>query len=342
MDLLTDTNEIVEDNEIRQKAEIEINELKNFTWEEKYRPRTLDEVILPDSIKNLIKYSLKEDSLQNMIFYSSSPGTGKTTVAKVIPEEYGCDYMFVRTAAEGRMDLVETAIPNYGMQKLGDSKPRFVIFDEGDRVRAQSLDSFYGALQPTIEATRSTLRFIITVNNLHLIPEAIRSRCKPIDFNHNDDSIKKPMWDRLKYIAETETAISGGELDINTLKQIAKLHFPDMRSMISAMQHNFNVNQGSIKGDISSISQDYISEIWNLVKKGDIMKLRKYYTEHINDINGLYVPFEQYASEHCDKKHILSIAVVIAEHQYKSAYDQVDPELNINGMFAKIIKLIHV
>jgi len=341
MDLLSDTNVIVEEDEIRQKAEAEIEELRNFTWEEKYRPRTLDEVILPDSIKNLVKFSLEEDSFQNMIFYSSSPGTGKTTVAKVIPEEYGCEYMFVRTAAEGRMDVVETAIPNYGMRKLGDEKPRFVIFDEGDAVRAQNIDTFYSALQPTIEATRSTLRFIITCNNLYKIPSAIRSRCKAIDFNHNDNSIKKPMWERLKYIAETETSISGGELDLNTLKQIAGMHFPDMRAIISEMQLNFNINKGSIKGDISSIGTDHITKIWELINKGDITDLRKYYTEHINDINGIYVPFEKHASSKCEQKHRLTLAVVIADHQYRAAYDQVDPEININGMFAKIIKIIH-
>jgi len=341
MDLLTDTNEIVEDAEIRKEAEAEINELRNMSWDEKYRPRTLDEIILPDSIKDPIKFALENDSSQNMIFHSSSPGTGKTTVAKVIPEEYGCDYMFVKTASEGRMDLVETAIPNYGMQKLGDEKPRYVIFDEADSVRAQSIDAFYDALQPTIEATRSTLRFILTVNHLHKIPEAIRSRCKPISFAHNDDSIKKPMWDRLKHIAETETQLSGGELDLNTLKQIAKMYFPDMRSMILTMQHNFNTNQGCIKGDISNISFDHISEIWKLINKGEISDLRKYYTEHISDINGLYVPFEKYASENCKQKHRLSMAVVFADHQYRSVYDQVDPEININGMFAKIIKLVH-
>lgn len=339
-DLLSDDNTIVEDSEIRKKVEKEIEELRNFIWEEKYRPRILDDVILPDSIKNPIKYALDEDSLQNMIFYSSKPGTGKTTVAKVIPEMHGCEYLFLK-GAECNLATVEHEISNYGYRKLGDNKPRFVILDEVDKIKTINREPFYGSLQPTIEATRATLRFILTTNNLHLIPEAIRSRCRPIDFNHNDDSVKKPMWDRLKYIAEIETKRANGTVNLDTLRQIASNNFPDMRAIISVMQHNFNTNQGSIKGDVSVINLDHISEVWKLINKGDIVSVRKYYTEHITDINGMFVPLEKHAFDNCKKEHRLSLAVVIAEHQWRSAYDQVDPEINMNAMIAKIIKIVN-
>lgn len=341
MDLLTDPDTAVENNEIQNKAESEIDGLKNMVWEEKYRPRTLDEIILPDPLRDSIKYAMENDTFQNMIFHSGKPGTGKTTVSRVIPEEYGCDYMFIKTAAEGRLDTVENVIPTYGMQKIGGDKPRFVILDEADRVRTQNIEAFYTALQPIIENTRSTLRFILTVNHLHRIPEPIRSRCKPISFAHNDKSIKRPMWNRIKQIAQAEIEASGGTLDESTLKQMAQTYFPDMRAIISAMQNNFNCNKGSIQGSIENIETDHITKVWELINKGDVVTVRQYFTEHVSDISGFYHPFLDFLIKNCKKEELLSMGVIIAEHQALDAYDAVDPEVNSFGMFCKMVTLLN-
>jgi len=342
MDLLIDPDIAIEADEKRVEAEGEVTEMQKLIWAEKYRPHSLKDVILPDVIKNSIKYALENDNFQHMIFHSGAPGTGKTTVAKIIPEEYGCEYYFIKTATEGRIDIVENVIPAYGMQKLGNNKPRFVILDEADRVRAQNMEAFYTALQPIIESTTTTLRFILTANHLHRIPEPIRSRCKPISFSHDDPAIKKPMFKRLQEIADIETKDSGGSVDLETLKQIARLNFPDMRAMISSMQDNFNSNNGSITGKIEVVDINHVKNVWDLVVKGDVVDLRKYFTEHISDINGFYVPFLDYVYANCeDNKKLLSFGATIGEHQFRSGFDQVDPELNSNAMFCKMISIYH-
>ena len=105
------------------------------------------------------------------------------------------------------------------------------------------------------------------------------------------------------------------------------------------MQDNFNSNNGSIKGNIEVIDKDHLKNIWNLILKGDSIEVRKYFTEHISDVNGFFRPFEDYTFENCtEKTKLLSLGVIISEHQWRSAYDQVDQEVNANGMFCKIIK----
>jgi DNA polymerase III delta prime subunit len=334
MDILTDSSDYI--NTVN-----EVKDIQNLTWAERYRPTKLNDVILPQSIKDSIQYAIKNNNFQNMIFHSWCPGTGKTTVAKLIPEEYGCDYYFIKTAAEGRLTTVENDIPLYGMQKTANNKPRFIILDEADRVRG-NVEAFYTALQPIIENTRSTLRFILTVNHLYRIPEPIRSRCKPISFSHNDESIKKPMWKRIKEIAKEEVSKSKGTIDEETLKQIAKVYFPDMRAIICAMQNNFNENKGSIKGKIDVVDNNIVKTLWDIIyKEGDIVKTRKYFTEQVSDINNFYPSFLEHVFGNCEQKKLLQIGSIIAEHQFRSAYDSVDPEINSFGMFCEIIHAIH-
>lgn len=344
MDLLSNPEALIKANEEQDKLGKEIIELKNTAWEEKYRPTKLDDVILPDNIKNNVRNSYKDNEFQNMIFHSGSPGTGKTTVARVIPEEHGCDYMFIKAAGEARLELVE-AISSYGMQQSVNGKPRFVVLDEGDRIPPNSINTFYAALQPLIESTADTLRYIITCNSLHLIPQAIHSRCRPISFSHADSSVKKSMWKRLKQIAELETKKSGGTVNKETLGQIAKVNYPDMRAMINHMQFNFKANNGSIDGNITTISLDHIKKVWELIKENDeILPVRKYYTEHISDLNEMYLPLLNHITDNdyeFSKKYILSLGKIVSDHMFMSAFDRMEPEVNVFGMVSKIIRLIH-
>jgi len=344
MDLLTNPDAVIQAAEEQNKLGKEITELKNSAWTEKYRPAKLADVILPDEIKNNINSKFERNSFQNMIFHSGSPGTGKTTVARVIPAEHGCDYMFVRSASESRLDLID-AIASYGMQMSVNEKPRFVVIDEGDRVPGSNINAFYAALQPLIEATTDTLRFIITCNHLHLIPEAVRSRCIPVSFAHNDKSIKKAMWKRLNEIAKIETDKVGGKVNEDTMIQIAKINFPDMRAMLNQMQYNFDSHNGSIEGDISTITLDHIKALWELIKENDdILPVRKYYTEYISDLNGIFLPLLNYIVDNdyeFSKKHLLSLGKIVSDHQFMAAFDRMEPEVNIFGMISKVIRLLH-
>ena len=150
---------------------------------------------------------------------------------------------------------------------------------------------------------------------------------------------------RLKQIADTETKKSGGKVNKETMAQIAKLNYPDMRAMINEMQYNFDSNEGSIDGEIVSVSLEHIKELWELIKStGDMLTVRKYYTEYISDLNGLFLPFMDYVIDNdyeTVKPYVCSLTSVVAQHQFQSSFDSMIPEVNVAGMMGKIIRLVH-
>lgn len=328
---------VQEANQLRTEANQIVE--ANLPWIAKYRPKRIDDVILPDHIKNMVTFGLQNNELTHMTFHSGKPGSGKTTLAQAIAEEMEADYMIFPIAKKS-MEILDT-IQEFSMQKSADGKPRFVILDEADRPTQQIAATFYSALQPLIESTTHTLRFILTCNNIHKIPEPIRSRCPAISFAYGDDvSVKRQLFKRMKQIAATEVARYGGTYDENTLKEIARVYFPDIRAILQNMYLSFLSNQGSIIGAPVCVSYDQIEDIWKLVTSGDDMALRKYVTETIVDFDAMYAPLGKYIMEVIDKKHRLNFAIMLGKYQAQSAMPAVDQEINLHSFLASLMLLL--
>jgi DNA polymerase III, gamma/tau subunits len=307
-------------------------------WIVKYRPKTVDEVILPDEITNMVKFGMQNNEFTHYIFHSGNPGSGKTSLAVAIPETINADYKFF-TVARGSMDLLDD-IKEYSKQANPTDKPRFVILDEVDRPSEPA--RFFTGLQPLIESTTNTLRFILTCNNIHIIPEPIRSRCAPISFSYskNDDSLKRKLFHRMKEIAETETAKYGGTYDKKALAEIAKDYYPDIRSILQAMYVNFLKNNGSIlagKGDVVSFDVDHI---WELVSKKDFDGTRDYINGNIVDFASLYPLIGNKFVELIPKEKRMEFAVLLGKYQFQSAYPAVDQEINMMAFLSSVMRIL--
>lgn len=339
MDLLSDPQAINETKKAYEEALNALHSEVKLPWPEKYRPKTVHDVILPSKIKNMVTYAIEENEFNNFIFHSGNPGTGKTTTAEAIPQQIGADYKTLYISEMG-MEVIEI-IRDYSMQKLVDGKPRFIIMDEADRPRVQDKKGFYNALQPLIEKSSSTLRFILTCNNLHLIPDAVQSRCAPVSFAHNDSAeVKKVLFTRMQEIALAETG-DASKVNNDTLKEIARFHFPDMRAIISSMMNNYLENRGSIDGTPTFQTGDFIGKLWELTQSGDDMKLGQFMSENVVDYLALYRPFGDYVIVRIDKKFRYRFSILLGEYQYRASQPAVDPWVNANAFFAQIMGMLH-
>ncbi len=319
----------------------QIKEVKDHDWTEKYRPHKLDDLLLPDALKNKLKELIHGGSIRNMVFYSSASGTGKTSTAKVICEELGVQYKFYNSSVLGRVDTIRNEIINYALQKGVNGKHKIVIFDEADGGSA----AFFEALRGAIEETHETLRFIFTCNSLHKIPKSIReSRCTPVSFafqqtEEEEKKLKNTIYKKLHEISFKETG-SKDKFDTSTLIEIVKGSYPDVRSMVGTLEFMYRTSGGVIKGPPSLITSIDIEPIWKAILDGNWEEARRLYNVSVSDSSSFFNQLLEFALINSDKKHRLGIASLVAEHQFRSTF-QVDQEINVTcGLFVGLINLL--
>ena len=137
--------------------------MSDFLWVEKYRPKTISDCILTDELKNTFSEFLNKKELPNLLL-SGTAGTGKTTVARALCEELGCDYIMINGSDEGRhIDTLRTQIKNFAstISLTETSNHKVVIIDEADYMNP---DSVQPALRNFIETFYKNCRFIFTCN----------------------------------------------------------------------------------------------------------------------------------------------------------------------------------
>jgi hypothetical protein len=310
---------------------------KNEPWTKKYEGHDLSGIILPTEIHNEIEFGIQNNSLTDYIFHSGAPGTGKTSLAKAIPEMLGVDSKFFKCTKDSEiMDSIE----EYIMYSSPDGKPRFIIIDEADKPK--DADRLFRFLQSTISEETRTVRFILTMNDFWRIPEAIVSRCHPIEFtvpSLEDRDYKNRLFKHLMTIAKKETEPFGGTVEKNTIVRLIKDYFPDIRQMIVCMQSIFNQNKGSIKGEPPRVSGEMISEIYRLTITYQVIELRRYISAYVKFPRSIYTPFCDFAVEHLPQNALMPFGILAADYIFKSA-NAVDQEINLWGFLLNVMKIL--
>lgn len=303
-------------------------------WIQKWAPKTRSEMILPPSIHELFDYQMSTSGLKNCTFFGG-PGIGKTTLARLLAKEMNSPVKFFN-ASQMKIDSLRDEILSCGRQYVFGS-PTVVILDECDK---SGSEPFWNALRNAIDETLDSLRFILTANYVYNIPEPILSRCPAISFEHTDQKIRKPIFNRLIQIAETETTASGGSYDKETLAAIARKCYPDLRMMISTMSNVFDQNKGSITGSPIIGNGLHMRELYSYLAEGKDIEARAFFNDHFSDYGTFFIEFCDFIQmTMCiDKPQIrLRVGELFAEYNYRSTQG-VNQELNVTrGLFAGLI-----
>ena len=302
-----------------------------FLFVEKYRPRKIDDTILPYELKTVFKEFIANNNIPNLIL-SGGPGVGKTTVARAMLEEINADYIIINGSLSGNIDTLRNEIMQFASSVSFQGGRKYVILDEADYLNANSTQP---ALRNFMEEYSKNCGFILTCNFKNRIISPLHSRCSVIDFDIK--SAEKPklaseFFERLKKILEME----GIEYEDKVVAAFIQKHFPDWRRILNEIQRYSAVGKIDT-GILSNLQEVSIKELMNSMKAKNYTNVRKWVAENINnDTNTIFRKLYDKAGDLFKAQSIPQLCLILADYQYKAAF-VADHEVNLAACLAEIM-----
>ena len=303
-----------------------------FLWVEKYRPRKLDDCILPADQKNIFQEMLSKGEIQNMLLCGGA-GMGKTTVARALCEELETDYLIINGSEESGIDVLRTKIKQFASTVSFSGKPKVVILDEADYLNPNSTQP---ALRAFIEEFSSNCRFILTCNFKNRIIPPLHSRTAVIEF-------KLPKADKPKIAAAffkrvTEImSIEKIEADGKVIAKVIEKHFPDYRRVLNELQR-YSASGKIDEGIFVNLGESNMQELVSSLKDGDWKKMRAWVVNNIDNDPGTI--FRKLYDTLTDQvKQVPQLILLLADYQYKAAFCA-DQEINLVACLTEIMAAV--
>jgi replication factor C small subunit len=303
---------------------------------EKYRPQTVDDIILPESLKQKVTSWIQEDEIPNLLLVSKQPGTGKSSLAHVLIKETNADALFINISLNGNIDTLRGKIQGFVSTVGFEDKHKIVVLDEFDGASTM----LQKALRGFTEEFSKSARFILTANYKEKIIEPLQNRLQVIDFDqifadkNNKQELVKQTYLRLKNILDHE----GISYTKEQLMLLIKSFYPSTRAMIMKIQENLNTETNELELDESKINKsEDIDQIIEYIKN-------KQYTEYLNSLKLLPTPDILFTElynriEDFDITKRPQITILIAKYSYQDAFAR-DRELNIAALGAEIMSIL--
>ena len=295
--------------------------MEHLLWTEKYRPQTVEDCILPDRLKKPFQEYVNQKTIPNLLL-SGGAGVGKTTVAKAMCNEVGCDFMVINGSDESGIDTFRTKIKNYASSMSLSGGRKVIIIDEADYLNPNSTQP---ALRNAIEEFASNCSFIFTCNYKNRIIEPLHSRCAVIDFglkNGEKAKMAAAFFKRIQTILQSEKI----DADDAVLAELVKKHFPDFRRVLNELQRYSQFGKIDT-GILSQIADISIGELTKHISTKDFGSIRKWVATHEMDSSALYRKIYDALYDILKPQSIPQAVVILADYQYKAAF-VADQEIN--------------
>jgi len=298
---------------------------------EKYRPQKIDDTILPEKTKAMFKKFVADDQVPNLLL-SGGPGVGKTTIAKAMLDELGCDYIVKNGSLNVNIDTLRYDISTYASAVSLTGGRKYVIFDEADYLNATSVQP---ALRNFIEEYSSNCGFIFTCNFKNRIIAPLRSRLSEIDFaieTNERPKLALQFMKRVESILEMENIA----YDKAVVAKVIQKHFPDFRRVLTELQ-SYAASGKIDEGIFVNLKQESMDELFKMLKAKEFTGMRKWVAKNSDqDMNEMFRRIYDMASDKVEMKSMPGFVVTLADYMYKANF-VADLEVNMVAFLTEVM-----
>lgn len=305
--------------------------MDEFLWVEKYRPRNINECILPQELKNTFSSFVAKGEIPNLIL-AGGPGVGKTTVARAMLEQIGANYIVINGSMNGNIDTLRNEILQFASTVSLSGGRKYVILDEADYLNANSTQP---ALRNFMEEFSRNCGFILTCNFINRIIEPLHSRCSVISFNITKADLPKlaaGFFKRVIGILGEENV----EFDKAVVAELIQKHVPDWRRVLNELQrysHNGKIDSGIFV----NLQEENVKSLVGYLKAKNFSEMRKWVAENADsDCTSLFRRLYDNAYTYVAASSIPQLVLILADYQYKDAF-VADHEINLVAALTQIM-----
>jgi DNA polymerase III delta prime subunit len=303
---------------------------ENSLYVEKYRSKTLDEYVGNEQLKQIVHSISKKNDLQNLLLYGT-PGTGKTTLAKLIVNNFDCDYLYINASDERGIDTIRDKVQ--GFASSASFKPiKIIILDEADFLTIQAQAS----LRNIIETYSRTTRFILTCNYLERIIDPLQSRCQVLKITPPS---KKEVAKHISTILDQESI----EYTVADLVLVVNKHYPDVRKILNTCQ--VNTVDNALKIDNTVLTGGYKDGLLKELKspsKDSFKNIRQILADsNLDDFEDVYRFLYDVLDEYGKNDLVKATIIIDIENYMYHANFRIDKEINVMALLASILKTIN-
>lgn len=305
--------------------------MQEFLWTEKYRPKTIDDCILPEQLKNTFKSFVEQGNIPNLLL-TGGPGVGKTTVARAMLDQINADYIIINGSMNGNIDTLRNEIMQFASTVSFGGGRKYVILDEADYLNANSTQP---ALRNFMEEFSRNCGFILTCNFVNRIIEPLHSRCSVVNFNITKADLPKLAAGFFKRVI----GILGNEnvtFDKAVVAELIQKYVPDWRRVLNELQrysHSGKIDSGIFVNH----DADVINTLVKHLSSKNFNEMRKWIAENAdNDSTALFRKLYDSAYDYVEPSSIPQLVLILADYQYKDAF-VADKEINLVACMTQIM-----